>query len=192
MNIENWDQSWAQGKSFGIQQKEQEFQALLRLLPDDPTIIEIGCYSGGVTVVFSEYASRLVSMDAVLRFNVDAMQKLSEENGCLFDMIVADSHDLATKNLLTLAMCGSKADFLFIDGDHSEHGCYQDYEMYKDFVKKGGLIGFHDIVDSQEHHNLGCYVDVAWQRIKKQHVEFHEFVFQPELGNWAGIGVVRV
>jgi hypothetical protein len=40
----------------------------------------------------------------------------------------------------------SDADILFIDGDHSYSGVKTDYEMYKDVVKPGGIIVFHDSV----------------------------------------------
>lgn len=35
-------------------------------------------------------------------------------------------------------------DFLFIDGDHSIEGCKFDYVNYKDDIKVGGIIAFHD------------------------------------------------
>ena len=42
---------------------------------------------------------------------------------------------------------GPDDDFLFIDGDHT--GVGRDYEMYRDLVRPGGLIAFHDIVADQ-------------------------------------------
>jgi predicted O-methyltransferase YrrM len=35
-------------------------------------------------------------------------------------------------------------DALFIDGDHSFEGCKGDYDKYFPFLKKGGLVFFHD------------------------------------------------
>lgn len=35
-------------------------------------------------------------------------------------------------------------DFLFIDGNHSFAHCKQDFELWIPFVKRGGLIAFHD------------------------------------------------
>lgn len=39
-------------------------------------------------------------------------------------------------------------DLLFIDGDHSYHGCAKDIENWAKFVKKGGVILFHDFDSS--------------------------------------------
>jgi len=36
-------------------------------------------------------------------------------------------------------------DFLFIDGDHTYNLVRKDFITYSQFVRKGGLIGFHDI-----------------------------------------------
>ena len=33
---------------------------------------------------------------------------------------------------------------MFIDGDHSEEGCRQDFEDWERFVQPGGVILFHD------------------------------------------------
>ena len=38
-------------------------------------------------------------------------------------------------------------DVLFIDGDHSYAGAQSDYLLYKDLVRPGGYIVFHDIVE---------------------------------------------
>ncbi len=42
---------------------------------------------------------------------------------------------------------GKKIDFLFIDADHSYEGVKKDFKLYSDFVRKSGLIAFHDILD---------------------------------------------
>ena len=61
--------------------------------------------------------------------------------------------------------------------------------MYKGLVDKGGLIAFHDIVSSECHHNLNCYVDKLWNEIKNdyQHIEF---IQNPKQHKY-GIGVLR-
>jgi len=35
--------------------------------------------------------------------------------------------------------------FLFIDGDHSYEGVKKDWNLYKQFLKKGSIVAFHDI-----------------------------------------------
>jgi predicted O-methyltransferase YrrM len=82
-----------------------------------------------------------------------------------------------------------KIDLLFIDGDHTYEGVKADFEKYLPLVKKGGLIAFHDILDTPEHRAQNCYVAKFWEEIKQQH-EHKEFVSQPL--NWGGIGVLKV
>jgi len=38
-------------------------------------------------------------------------------------------------------------DFLYIDGDHAYDAVKRDYEAWHPFVKKNGIIGFHDYDD---------------------------------------------
>lgn len=54
-------------------------------------------------------------------------------------LICADSF-----NKQTLKEIPDGLDFLFIDGDHSYNGVKTDYLTYKDKVRAGGIIGFHD------------------------------------------------
>jgi len=62
--------------------------------------------------------------------------------------------------------------------------------MYKNLVKKGGFIGFHDIIESDYHHNLNCFVDKFWNEIKSdyEHIEFIQKQDQQKYG----IGVLTI
>lgn len=107
-----------------------------------------------------------------------------------------DSHWDSTKHslFLLLKLLGKEndtskwyecIDFLFIDGDHTKEGVAQDFDMYSPFVKKGGIVAFHDIVISDYHHSRDVYVGEFWNEIKTQyrHIEFVE-----EGNDWGGIG----
>ncbi len=37
-----------------------------------------------------------------------------------------------------------EVDLVFIDGDHSEAGCERDWECWRQFVRPGGRVAFHD------------------------------------------------
>ena len=103
-------------------------------------------------------------------------------------LLRSDSHAQSTKDELVEVLAGRKVDFLFIDGDHTYEGVKQDYELYSPLVKKGGWIGFHDIV----HHRseLQCEVDIFWKEVKKKR-QFVEFVEDWEQG-LCGIGLIKV
>jgi hypothetical protein len=83
---------------------------------------------------------------------------------------------------------GEKADFLFIDGDHTEPGVEADYNDYKEFVRPGGLIAFHDIIENQPLEINQVYH--LWKRIKPG-AEVLEFVADPNQCGF-GIGVIKV
>ena len=42
-------------------------------------------------------------------------------------------------------------DFLFIDGDHSIKGTFEDWEKYSPFLKSGGIVALHDSSDFSYH-----------------------------------------
>jgi len=81
-------------------------------------------------------------------------------------------------------------DFLFIDGDHTYEGVKQDFQMYSPLVKKGGLIAFHDINDTELHRSRNVYVAKLWYELKDD-PRFEAIEFNSHL-NWAGIGVLLV
>ena len=66
-------------------------------------------------------------------------------NGQKMHLIMGDSHKKETKNMAKRLLGKAKLDLLFIDGDHRYEGVKADYKRYSSFVKKGGIIAFHDI-----------------------------------------------
>ena len=79
-------------------------------------------------------------------------------------------------------------DFLFIDGDHTESGVAQDYNDYKGFVRPGGIIAFHDIIENQPLPDNLVYH--FWKKVKSGLVT-EEFVDDPKQCGF-GIGIIRV
>ena len=102
-------------------------------------------------------------------------------------MIHGSSHDEELKQLVKDKLDNTKLDFLFIDGDHTYEGVKQDFEMYKEFVKPGGWIGFHDIKDTEFHRNADCRVDILWNEIEGEKIEFLD-----NSSSYGGIGFIKV
>lgn len=113
---------------------------------------------------------------------------LDDEKDSKVSLIQEDSHASSTVEKLKQLLNGEKIDFLFIDGDHRYEGVKQDFEMYKDLVRSGGLIGFHDIVDSDYHHDMDCYVDKLWEEIILEHK--HKAFIQDPAQHKYGLGIV--
>lgn len=55
-----------------------------------------------------------------------------------------------------------KIDVLFIDGDHTYEGVKKDWEAWSPFVKKGGIVFFHDCDDTSPG------VRQLWDEIDKE------------------------
>jgi cephalosporin hydroxylase len=98
-----------------------------------------------------------------------------------FHLLTANSHESGTVRMVEALISGG-LDFLFIDGDHSYEGVKKDFEMYSPLVKKGGLIGFHDI---SKNDTVGRY----WNEVKK---DYKHQEIEHTKGPGLGIGLVYV
>ena len=97
-----------------------------------------------------------------------------------------DSHWPSTAEDIRLHLTEGLLDFLFIDGDHSYAGVKQDYETFAPMVRAGGVIAFHDILDTSWHREQGCFVADFWKELTGPK---EEIAFMPL--TWGGIGVMR-
>jgi hypothetical protein len=109
-------------------------------------------------------------------------------SNCKTTLLGGDSHDPAFKDRVARELAGTKVDFLFIDGDHTEAGVERDYRDYVGFVRPGGLVAFHDIVEKQPLPTNQVFG--FWQRLRKE-ADVVEFVDNPKQCGF-GIGVVRI
>ncbi len=130
-------------------QDKNEFWPMLEEVSklEPKNILEIGSSHGGCLIFYDEIldaGGKLISIDC--NGNPDH-QWTMDYSRCTSDMtfISKSSHDAETLSLVESALGGQLLDFLFIDGDHSEAGARQDYEMYSHLVREGGIVGFHDI-----------------------------------------------
>ena len=181
----NFDELWAICQHYRIQQKQKEFSWLLDKLLAIPEYtgigIDIGTCYGGSTAGLSFICKNLYTIDCgPININRDRFCR-----GCKYTYIEGNSHTPQTKERLIAAMDGKQADFLFIDGDHSYAGSKNDYEIYSDLVRPGGIIGLHDILF---HPNGGSEVDKLWNDIKNQAIHIDEITEEPL--SWGGIGIV--
>ena len=80
-----------------------------------------------------------------------------------------------------------KLDFLFIDGDHSYMPTQLDVKNYARFVRKGGLIGFHDIYHQVHRYECGKVFNELPNRKWETGYDNHCKAHQP-----TGIGIAHV
>lgn len=123
------------------------------------TIVEIGRFKGGSTLIFASAmgeGSTLWSydlhvsprpdlkgpeLDAEL---ADALQRLGVARGV--NLVVGDSR--------TVELPPGPYDILFIDGDHTYEGAKADAERFGPLVREGGHLLFHDAVDTGSYGNV--------------------------------------
>ena len=155
------------------------------------TILEIGTARGGTLLIWSSLASqKVISCDLVHRMPQKPLFEALPPPGstCQVQLLTGDSHQAAFKQRVAQALGGEKADFLFIDGDHTEAGVAQDYNDYREFVRPGGIIAFHDIIENQPLPDNQVYH--FWKKVKQGQV-VEEFVNDPKQCGF-GIGIIRV
>jgi predicted O-methyltransferase YrrM len=145
--------------------------------------LEIGAGFGGTTEAISHFTSHLISIDSgEPRFDVLEINKR-----CGFRYLQGDSHYDEAHKAVEEILEGNKLDMLFIDGDHSYAGAKLDFLQFRDMIAPGGIIAFHDIVDSEHHRAKKCNVFVLWRELKKLY-EYTEIITD---GKWGGIGIIK-
>jgi hypothetical protein len=104
--------------------------------------IEIGMGNGGSHIIFRRMFGKVISIDVnfgIIRL-VSSLIKEPERS----EFVWGNSTNPVTAHVLKKHLDGRKADFLFIDGDHSYASVSGDWALYRNFVRVGGVIGFHD------------------------------------------------
>jgi glycosyltransferase involved in cell wall biosynthesis/SAM-dependent methyltransferase/predicted O-methyltransferase YrrM len=182
----------------GIVQKREEIQWLFELVraAQPRIVLEIGLDFGGTFFLWSRTAApdaQLLAIDTkpVGRFGDWSPFSIVRKSFAvglqhITLLMGSDSHEDTTWRRIVVLLDGRAIDFLFIDGDHSYDGVWQDFKMYSSLVAPGGLIAFHDISQNPAEWTKG--VAQFWREFTRAH-ETEEFVVNDEPG--FGIGVYR-
>jgi predicted O-methyltransferase YrrM len=160
------------------------------------SIVEIGTARGGTLFLLScaaDPSARIVSVDLPAgqfgggypAWKGWLYGRLMGEDQSLH-LIRANSHQQETFEETRQALGGRAADLLFIDGDHGYAGAKEDFIRYRTLVRPGGLIVFHDILESRIDKEIT--VAPLWREIARDY-ETTEIVDSYDQGQF-GIGVV--
>ena len=132
-------------------------------LGESPVIyLEIGSYAGGSISLISshEYPTNCYSLDLGSPISPDVVErnvtKFKNEKST-FKYFQGNSQDGSIVNLINSQI--KEVDILFIDGDHSRTGVFNDFKNYSELVKKGGYIAFDDYLDYQYSPEVRDAVD---------------------------------
>jgi predicted O-methyltransferase YrrM len=176
---------------FGAQQKVRELTQFLDMLivAEPEVIVEIGVAEGATLWAWEQIAPTVIGIDNG-DYTITAPTNAQ--------VIVGDSHQPGTFATLLYRLADvppEPIDCLFIDGDHSYTGVRQDYENYRELVRPGGLIAFHDIVSVSRDPGYTLDVPKFWAEVRDESaIE----IVDSERGSggrwgdeWGGIGVIR-
>lgn len=168
-------------------------------------VLEIGSKLGGTAYIWRKLAeNKVLSIDLpggqyggwILQDHpylgrvIDKRNEFFEKEGISY--FVGDSHSIQTISYVQDFFSEEKLDMLFLDGDHTLFGVMQDFLNYKDLVKQGGLIVFHDINNSRYHDHVGVEVHQLWEMLHdnyKNKWKFDQIIADNYWGY--GIGIIR-
>jgi predicted O-methyltransferase YrrM len=180
-------------------QIRSEITSLANIVRDlrPKAVIEIGTAKGGTLFLFSRLAdpcATLVSIDlpgGEFGGGYPTWKARLYRSFCLpqqtMHLLRADSSAIITIENVKSILGETPVDFLFIDGNHTYEGVKKDFELYSPFVRKGGLIAFHDIAVHPPESR--CNVDKFWKEARNQH---SRELIENQYQQWAGIGVYPV
>ena len=158
------------------EQDPQEIIELARLVKEHKpqVIVEIGTYKGGTLFIWSRlnpWAKKIVSIDlpgghygggySDKRIKLYRHFCYDHVNTAMH-FIRENSHLKSTFASLKRILNGQSIDFLYIDADHTYEGVKTDFEMYSQLMSPNGIIGFHDIRNTKENHQVMQF----WNDIK--------------------------
>lgn len=187
----------ASKSKFPPAQHRPEIFGLLSLLCERnvKTMLEIGTNRGGTLYLYMKSLpkdAKVMTMDIKIQ-NRNLLESFKSGDQKLWILEGNSTHPDTIQKVKEYFPDG--LDYLFIDGDHSYEGVKQDFINYSPLVKKGGLIGFHDIIEDNETRygiitgGWAGGVPQFWNEIKDQY-NCKEFVQNP-LQDGLGLGVIE-
>jgi predicted O-methyltransferase YrrM len=169
-------------------QIESEITELFNTVKDrNPKVIcEVGTDRGGTLYLWSKSVrpdGLVISIDLprTYRKSLNRFFRFAFFEKKRIYFLRENSQSLTCQERVRRILNGKPIDFLFIDGDHSYEGAKKDFLLYAPFVKKSGIIAFHDILDA-------CGVDRFWSEIRKGHRHYE--IVEDYRQKSAGIGVL--
>lgn len=129
--------------------------------------LEIGCYAGGsACLMLQRPRTAVTTVDLgwpvtpqTVHDNVAALNHCRND----FRYVQGDSHDPATIQQVS----DRRYDIIFIDGDHSYHGVWQDFEAYRPLLKPGGYLVFDDYLDHEHSPSVRSAVDHIVNQVRQ-------------------------
>jgi cephalosporin hydroxylase len=138
---------------------------------------EIGTLDGGTSLLFIRLLSTLEVMICIdLHVKNKELLKLLAPPGLQLKFVDMPSYADRTVDKVSRFLNGRSIDALFIDGDHRYEGVKKDFTAYRGFVRNGGQILFHDIVQEKGTSKAWAGGEPKiWKELSPQYAH-HEFI----------------
>jgi len=188
-------------QSLGLKQNMLELRGLAQVLSQRQlaTVCEIGTFRGGTLFIWCRLAqpdAMLISIDlpggafggGYFAKSIPFFQSFCQP-GQSMHCLRGSSHDAGIRDEFQQLMENRKLDFLFIDGDHSYEGVKKDFEFYAPYVKPGGVVGFHDILQREDEPTIQVYR--FWNELRTCY-RHEEFIDDMPGRRRIGIGLVTL
>ena len=162
------------------QQIKEEFWQFIEFMNTQPPInrfLEIGTAFGTTIPFFAEMAKELA-----ITVDIRPLQyeRLTDPK---VKYIVGDSASPPIIEQIKQHLKGELFDFVFIDGAHEYPAVKRDYNIYKNLIRKGGILAFHDVVILKE-------VKQFWDETVPQLSNSRVFYLTDGTGNGIGVTVI--
>jgi cephalosporin hydroxylase len=182
----------------GALQNSDEIHAAIDYIRSESprSMCEIGTANGGTNLLLSQTLESITTIVGVDLFIMNRVQlRLLLRPNQRIHLINGSSYAQRTFQRLHSALAGQPIDLLFIDGDHRYEGVKQDFLLYRQLMRDGGLIMFHDIIPDHGSRygrpSMNCAGDVPvlWNQLKP-HYRHREFFRDPEQDG-LGLGILH-
>lgn len=168
------------------------FLEIVRAL-EPRSVCEIGTSYGGTSFLLSRLLpsrTRLIGIDLFVKNRVQLRHFARPRRLHLIDGASAAPRTVAKVRRL---LGEEKIDVLFIDGDHRYDGVAGDFLAYRELVREGGIIAFHDIQPDGRARGIETDAWVGevpefWARVKRLY-RTQELIESPAHQLGLGIGV---
>ena len=166
----------------GMRSDNNALLLLIKDLPNDLIMAEIGCYAGESTLMFlkSGKVKQLFAIDPwplKLKGEIKGTKEFIERINYVYSNMswAEKSFDIRVSpflNVVKLKMTFDEAfnslpklDFIYIDGDHRYKAIINDIGLAKRIIKAGGIIAGHDY--TEESHDVIRAVNESFGKIDK-------------------------
>ena len=177
----------------GPVQRPSEITALLEMARENGAriVCEIGAQDAGTSVMLSRVLApdTLIVMDLYIK-NRWRLRRAAPAGQSVVTIDGDTTHPLTVRRLRR-KLRGRQLDLLIVDGDHLWRGVKHDFLTYREFVRDGGLIAFHDICPATDPQSPAWTGDVPafWQTVSALYSS-EELIDTPGQQGF-GIGVIR-